>query len=72
MSILDNLLGLSNKVMEKFSNSERTRRRRNAIQKLREKRMQIVYSDIPNDKRVRILADIDKRMSKLRKDAEAE
>lgn len=73
MAILGSLLGIGNKLLERFSPEQRKVRRRNAIDRLREKRAQVVFNEnLTPDKRSSMLTAIDKRMSVLRKQAENE
>lgn len=70
MKLMTGIVGIGNKILGHFTPTERKRKRRNKIDKLREKRMQAVFNkDLSLAKRGTILNSIDRRMSKLRKDA---
>lgn len=70
MKLMTGIVGIGNKILGHFTPTERKRKRRNKIDKLREKRMQAVFNtNLSLAKRGTILNSIDRRMSKLRKDA---
>lgn len=71
--MLNAILGIINKGMAHFSPEERRRKRRNQVQRLREKRMEVIYNEkISSDKRTAILNKLDRQLLKLKNNAFSE
>ena len=69
--MLKAIFSMADKVLGKFSNAERRRRRRNKIDKLREKRMEVCFRP-PSAKNSALLNSIDRKLSKLHQESNAE